>query len=147
MRPTADVSSNFLYQLTQLAQFRLLGIESMTGAAGQQRISQDFVANFDLPVPPINEQQEILAFIASETSKFRAAIERANREIDLILEYRTRLIADVVTGRVDVREVTKPSLLATGDESTSFGPEAMDDRDLLADDDFDEDVEGVVDAD
>lgn len=34
----------------------------------------------------------------------RAAIKQANREITLLREYRTRLIADLVTGKLDVRE-------------------------------------------
>jgi hypothetical protein len=43
----------------------LLGVEFMTGAAGQQRISPDFVANFIAPVPPIGEQESITCFLAS----------------------------------------------------------------------------------
>lgn len=102
LRPSPRASAEFLYQLTQLAQFRLLGVESMTGAAGQQRVSPDFVADFVVPVPPADEQEEIVAFIRSETVKFCAVIDRAQREIDLIREYRTRLITDVVTGKLDV---------------------------------------------
>lgn len=109
LRPGRDASAKFVYQLTQLAQFRLLGVESMTGAAGQQRVSQDFVANFDVPLPPAEEQEDIVAFIGSETETFRSAIDRARREIDLIREYRTRLIADIVTGRIDVRTLLVPS--------------------------------------
>ena len=105
LRPGPDVLPEFLYQLTQLVQFRLLGVESMTGAAGQQRVSPDFVANFEVPVPPVDEQKEIVYYIKAETDKFAVAIKRAKHEIDLIREYRTRLIADVVTGKVDVRGI------------------------------------------
>ncbi len=116
LRPSPRVSAEFLYQLTQLAQFRLLGVESMTGAAGQQRVSPDFVANFVVPVPPADVQEEIVAFIRSETVKFCAVIDRAQREIDLIREYGTRLIADVVTGKLDVRQAAtvEATLTAAG---------------------------------
>lgn len=42
-------------------------------------------------------------FIVEESAKIEAVIERTNREIELIQEYRTSLISDVVTGKVDVR--------------------------------------------
>lgn len=106
LRPSGTILAEFLYQLTMLSEFRLLGVESMTGAAGQQRISQDFVSNFVVPVPPPMEQQAIIDFIRAESSAFRALISRAEREIALIREYRTRLIADVVTGKLDVRHLS-----------------------------------------
>lgn len=104
LRPSEAVSAEFLYRLTMLAEFRLLGVESMTGAAGQQRVSPDFVANFAVPIPSRHEQDKIVTYVRGETAKFRTWIERAKREIDLIREYRTRLIADVVTGKIDVRQ-------------------------------------------
>ena len=48
-------------------------------------------------VPPRSEQDQIMAKVTSQTSQLRAAIARARRQIDLLREYRTRLIADVVT--------------------------------------------------
>jgi type I restriction enzyme S subunit len=55
--------------------------------------------------PPVNEQKAILARLASEIRDRQEAIAGAQREISLLLEYRTRLISDVVTGKLDVREV------------------------------------------
>ena len=55
-------------------------------------------------VPPLTEQQSIVAAIARDTASLTEAAERAEREIHLLREYRTRLIADVVTGKLDVRE-------------------------------------------
>jgi len=54
--------------------------------------------------PPLSEQQRILESIALDTRECEGAIQMARREIDLLREYRTRLIADVVTGKLDVRE-------------------------------------------
>ena len=55
-------------------------------------------------LPPIDEQQQVLAHLDRTTKKPSEAIDRAHREISLLREYRTRLIADVVTGKLDVRE-------------------------------------------
>jgi type I restriction enzyme S subunit len=56
-----------------------------------------------IPLPPIEEQKRIIAFIDSEIQPFDTAIARTEREIALMQEYRTRLVADVVTGKLDVR--------------------------------------------
>ncbi len=59
---------------------------------------------FPVLLPVLEEQAAILNVISEETNALDNAIGRAKREIDLIQEYRTRLIADVVTGKLDVRE-------------------------------------------
>ncbi len=69
-------------------------------AAAQPGLAVERVLNLSLPVPPLQEQAHIARYIESET----VDIDRAQREIELLGEYRTRLIADVVTGKVDVRE-------------------------------------------
>lgn len=58
-----------------------------------------------VPVPPNTEQNAIVLFLDTQTTKIDAAIAATRSEIELLREYRTRLIADVVTGKVDVREV------------------------------------------
>ncbi|SDP94515.1 conserved hypothetical protein, ribA/ribD-fused [Rhodoferax sp. OV413] len=54
--------------------------------------------------PPRAEQEEIVSFIANRTTHLNVAIVRTEREIALMQEYRTRLTADIVTGKLDVRE-------------------------------------------
>jgi len=55
--------------------------------------------------PPLEEQHELLRVIGSETEDCDRLMDRANREIDLLREYRTRQVADVVTGKLDIRGV------------------------------------------
>jgi type I restriction enzyme S subunit len=55
--------------------------------------------------PPVDEQNAIVEFIKQETAIIDVAISRAEQEIELMREYRTRLISDVVTGQVDVRNM------------------------------------------
>lgn len=129
LRASREVDPRFLYLLTFEAQFRRLGIESMTGSAGQQRISQEFVANYCIALPGREEQARIIEALKAATQEFDAVIDAAFREIALIQEYRTRLIADVVTGKLDVRAA------AAGLPET-IEPEPIDD--LGAADDLDE---------
>ena len=57
-----------------------------------------------LPIPPLAEQAAIAAYLEKATAAIDAAVARARRQIELMREYRERLIADVVTGKLDVRE-------------------------------------------
>jgi type I restriction enzyme S subunit len=53
--------------------------------------------------PGTEEQQEIVSWLGEQLAPWNDSIERAQHEIQLVREYRTRLIADVVTGKLDVR--------------------------------------------
>lgn len=55
-------------------------------------------------LPPFDEQLRIVAAVEGETRQLNLAIARLEREIELLREYRTRLIADIVTGKLDVRK-------------------------------------------
>jgi type I restriction enzyme S subunit len=55
----------------------------------------------------LKEQQVIVRQVESETGSFDTAIARLEREIELLREYRTRLVADVVTGKLDVRPAAR----------------------------------------
>jgi type I restriction enzyme S subunit len=59
-----------------------------------------------LPVPPEDEQDKIAERVRAESREIEKVISRIDREIDLLREYRTRLISDVVTGKLDVRAVS-----------------------------------------
>ncbi len=56
------------------------------------------------PFPPLAEQTAIVEHLDKAAAEIDAAIARTRRQIDLVQEYRTRLIADVVTGKLDVRK-------------------------------------------
>lgn len=132
LRPSKAINGAFLRFLTSTKQFLLLGEQYMTGAAGQQRIPSDFVKNYPIGLPPIDEQLEILEHIQEKSAEIDQAIIRAQREIELMREYRTRLISDVVTGQVDVRgievpEVAEDELLAL-EEDTGEPDDLIDDE-------------------
>ena len=70
--------------------------------------------------PPVDKQQAILAQIAQACDPINSDRALAARQIELLREYRTRLIADVVTGKLDVRE-TAAGALIDGEEEPSDG--------------------------
>lgn len=67
-------------------------------------LSHGAIKAIAVPVPPVDEQEPIARYIDDATADLNEAIRCAKREIELIREYRTRLVADVVTGRLDVRQ-------------------------------------------
>ena len=90
----------------------------------QPLINSTIVREQICAVPPVTEQVAIRKWIADECKPLDEAIARIEEEIKLIREYRDRLIADVVTGQVDVRGwqpgpddlVDDAALAALGDE-------------------------------
>jgi type I restriction enzyme S subunit len=62
------------------------------------------VRGLHIPLPPVDEQIMIVSSIEDLIAPVSIAISRLEREIDLLRDYRTRLVADVVTGKLDVRE-------------------------------------------
>jgi type I restriction enzyme S subunit len=73
-------------------------------------ISPEQIGNFIIPVPPITEQEAIVAFVGTETAKFDALTAEAERGIELLQERRTALISAAVTGKIDVRGLVEPEL-------------------------------------
>ena len=93
-------------------------------------------------MPSISEQERILSYIQEATGNIDQAITRAQREIELMREYRTRLIADVVTGQVDVRGIEVPEV---AEESEADASSPLHDEDTAEADDL-LDADGEVEA-
>lgn len=103
LRTTERLDSNFGYLLLHIYDVRKI----FYGLGSGLRQNLDWRDFKRLPclVPPLSEQTTIVEYLDTQTTKIDAAIATTRREIELLREYRTRLIADVVTGKVDVREV------------------------------------------
>ncbi|MGB5147773.1 MAG: NADAR domain-containing protein [Porticoccaceae bacterium] len=97
-------------------------------------IAETVLGRFPVALPTMTEQQTIVARIQSESAPLDEAITRAEDEIKLIREYRDRMIADAVTGQVDLRgwqprpddAVSDDDLAALGDEETEAVEETAD---------------------
>ena len=75
---------------------------------GFWRLYTDDFYTIYLPVPPIEEQKEIMQYVDAQAKKTAALENALNREIELLHELRTRLISDVATGQIDVRSIDVP---------------------------------------
>ena len=63
------------------------------------------------PIPSISEQKQIVSYIEKETAILNKTIETIEKEIALTQEYRTSLIAEAVTGKIDVRNYKVPEIV------------------------------------
>ncbi|MEY3964868.1 MAG: hypothetical protein RL263_36 [Bacteroidota bacterium] len=66
--------------------------------------NQTQTKNIIVSVPPIDEQNHIVRFIKNQTERIQAINSKTQQEIELLKEYKTTLISEVVTGKVDVRD-------------------------------------------
>lgn len=73
--------------------------------AAQEQINVGDVVNFVMPVPPLSEQQEISERVSLQTAAIDALITKSTKMIETLREYRSALITDAVTGKIDVRGV------------------------------------------
>ncbi len=138
--PGETIERDFLYYV-----FRSMRPELLREAPvnTQGNLNVDRVGSRRIPIPPYDEQRSVVRTIETNTARLNAAIRRLDRELDFLRELRTRLVADVITGQLDVREVaaglpdidplaTDNSLdsgNATGDGSNSEGEVAAPERD------------------
>ena len=79
-------------------------------AAAQPGLAVEHILNLGAPVPLQNEQARIAAHIQTETAGSELALSQIEKQVLALKEYRTRLIADVVTGKLDVRGVELPEI-------------------------------------
>ncbi|QIB35789.1 restriction endonuclease subunit S [Ancylobacter pratisalsi] len=102
--------------------------------ASREGLTLDAIKSFAIPLPPLAEQRRILESIKLDGLEWDRAALRYEREIALIQEFRTRLIADVVTGKLDVRAAA-----ASLPETVEI--EATDE--MVEDDDLDEAIDNA----
>ena len=104
IRPKQDLLLSKLLSAYLSTQMMQQEIQSAQSGASREGLTLQSIRDFNIIIPPIIEQQAMVKHFENVTAKIYAAMDRARRQIDLMEEYRTRLIADVVTGKIDVRE-------------------------------------------
>ena len=117
-RRVADDLPRFLYYALRAAKsggaFESGFVSTIAHLTGERLRAHRF------PFPPGAEQQAIVAHLDRATAALDAAIARTRRQRELVAEYRTRLVADVATGKLDVREAA-PRLPADPDDGDDAG--------------------------
>jgi type I restriction enzyme S subunit len=106
LRPKERIEVRFLLHLLRGRLFAEYIAPIFTGIS-VPHLSPEQIRGFKIMLPPVEEQQAIVALIDSDTKTLNTALARTEREIGLLREYRTRLVADVVTGKLDVRAVAR----------------------------------------
>jgi len=103
-----------------------------TRGATNQDLGLGRMKRIEIPVPPtLSEQRSIVRYVATAIRQIIRGISSFEREIALLREFQTRLVADVVTGKLDVREAARRlpdegeewQAIAESDASTNIGSE------------------------
>lgn len=100
------VMANPIHLSHKFAFFLLLAarkeIINLSYGGGQPNISQELIKSFRVQVPPFEEQQSIVRHIETECALIDAKKAKTEKLIELLTEYRTSLISEVVTGKIKV---------------------------------------------
>jgi type I restriction enzyme S subunit len=132
--PRTDALSPEFLHLAFVASYQTLRALSEDSGSTKGALTCEDLKRFKVVLPPLAEQAVLVARVRAETQTLSSAIARLEREIELLLEYRTRLVADVVTGKLDVREAAtqlpEESAPNTVEEDTdlSIDPETADEE-------------------
>ena len=97
------VSADFLAALLSTSYIQREIRLELSGAS-REGLTLDSIRSFEILLPPRPEQDRLADYVSKTASKATRGSERIQRQIELIKEYRTRLVADIVTGKLDVRD-------------------------------------------
>jgi type I restriction enzyme S subunit len=96
--------TKFIYFWTQTEVYRSQIAATCVGASSSmQNLAMTDFRNFALALPPVEEQVAIVDFLSEHTARIELLIDKSNEVIKVLREYRSALITDAVTGKIDVR--------------------------------------------
>lgn len=134
--PTVD--ADFLAMSMNAQAYRQQVRTAISGAEGlANNLPLSALKSFEFALPPLQVQRELVRAAGEETSRLRLTMSRVTRELALLQEFRTRLVADVVTGQVDVRAIA-----ATLPDASEVTGEAFEENLPLLDEELVDAVEG-----
>ena len=102
VRPNAAISTKFLWAVLS-AELGQEQIQISQNGSGREGLNFENLKKFVIGLPPFQEQQDIMSFVAKQEDKIAETTATINQEITLLQEYRAALIAEAVTGQLDVR--------------------------------------------
>ena len=110
VRPVGSLIPEYLEALTGSQYSRDFFLRRAKQTTNLASTNSTTIGQLMVPLPSTDEQLLILESLRAGLVETNSAIQNAVSEIGLLREYRTRLIADIVTGKVDVRGVELPDL-------------------------------------
>ena len=99
LRPSDAVDARYLRYFLVQEDFRAEAERSMTGAVGQRRVPRSFLTNYLIPLPPMDEQQRIVAVLEDHLCRLDAASHSIDRVSDVTVSLRRSLLAAAFSGR------------------------------------------------
>ena len=102
LRPREEITGSFL-NLALRTQGAKVQFNIQARGVTRYGLTHNSILSVQLPLPPHQEQQAIVDYLTEANEGINETVARSQHQIDLMSEYRTRLIADVVTGQLDVR--------------------------------------------
>ncbi len=106
-----NTNRNYLVRLLRSSIARFQYEQDATGSSGSmQNIGQDTIKDLIFPIPPLDEQEIISQYLNESLLKLSNTEEKIEEAIARLKEYRTALITNAVTGKIDVRDVKLPDL-------------------------------------
>lgn len=97
IRPGAALDRRFLFYMTIADDFRSLGAAEMLGAGGQKRVPERFLKDWTPPLPPLETQKRIAAFLDEKTAQIDALIAKKQALLERLAEKRQAIITQAVT--------------------------------------------------
>jgi type I restriction enzyme S subunit len=83
---------------------RTMNLGQYSVSAAQPGLAVDLIKNLTIPFPPLEEQSTIVRHIETECTRIDSKKTKTEKLIELLTEYRTALISEVVTGKIKVIE-------------------------------------------
>ncbi len=101
LRPDSKLVGEYLFRVLQC---KPINIQFELCSNGVTRVGLGVydMRKAQIPIPPIQEQKHIVSHIEKETAIINKTIATIEKEIALVQEYRTAIIAEAVTGKIDV---------------------------------------------
>ena len=109
VRVKKNISTPEFINIILDSEFVLTEAKMRTVGVGVPDLGLREISRFPIPFPPLNEQKEIALFIEKKSEKIERSLATIEKEIKLIQEYRTSLISETVTGKIDVRKYPPPN--------------------------------------
>lgn len=104
IRPIIKKIDTLYLNMLMRSEIGQIQIKLQQTGANREGLNFEQLKNFILPIPHVNEQQSIVRHIETECARIDAHIARTTALIELLTEYRTALISEVVTGKINVIE-------------------------------------------
>ncbi|WP_338473339.1 restriction endonuclease subunit S (plasmid) [Niallia sp. XMNu-256] len=127
------IKSEYLLLYLHALNLLRLTLPHITQTTGIQNLNEKSYFNTIIALPPLEEQQAIVKSINQKVDVLNKSIRSINKEIDLITEYHTSLISDVITGKIDVRDFAVDEIYEDELDPTDLDEELVDETEGVED--------------